>query len=137
MALAVVLILMTFVACITLVSGMLIIILDKKRFIGLMKSLGAPTSKVRQVFMLLAVRIALTGLIIGNAAMLGLLYAQKATHFIPLDPESYYIDFVPVVISWPAVAALNAGVLLVVYLVLILPSRFVSKISPAETMRYE
>lgn len=134
---AVVLILMTFVACITLVSGMLIIILDKKRFIGLMKSLGAPTGKVRQVFMLLAVRIALTGLIIGNAAMLGLLYAQRATHFIPLDPESYYIDFVPVVISWPAVAALNAGVLAVVYLVLILPSRFVSKISPAETMRYE
>ena len=134
---AVVLILMTFVACITLVSGMLIIILDKKRFIGLMKSLGAPTGKVRQVFMLLAVRIALTGLIIGNAAMLGLLYAQRATHFIPLDPESYYIDFVPVVISWPAVAALNAGVLAVVYLVLILPSRFVSKISPAEKMRYE
>ncbi len=133
----VVLILMTFVACITLISGMLIIILDKKRFIGLMKALGTPTGALRRIFIYLAVRIAVTGLLIGNGVMLALLYLQEKTHFIPLDPDSYYIDFVPVKISWESVVILNVAVIAVIYIALVLPSRFVAKISPAETMRYE
>lgn len=133
----VVLILMMIVGCITLVSGMLIIIIEKKRFIGMMKALGAPTAKVRQVFVFLAIRVALCGLIIGNAVMIALMFIQEKTHFIPLDAESYYIDFVPVKLSWIGICLLNAGVLVVTYLVLILPSRFVAGISPAETMRYE
>lgn len=134
---AVVLVLMMIVGCVTLVSGMLIIIIEKKSFIGLMKAMGAPTSKVRNVFVFLAMKIALWGLLIGNSVMLALLFIQQKTHFIPLDADSYYIDFVPVSISWLSVVLLNAGVLAVTYFVLILPSRFVSGISPAETMRYE
>ena len=133
----VILILMMIVGCVTLVSGMLIIILEKKRFIGLMKSLGAPTSKVRKVFIYLALRIAIIGLIIGNGLILTFLYVQDKTHFIPLDAESYYIDFVPVSLGWESVLFLNLGVLVVIYFVLILPSRFVAGISPSETMRYE
>lgn len=133
----VVLVLMIIVGGITLVSGMLILIIDKKRFIGLMKAMGAPTTKVRRIFIYLAIRIAIWGMLIGNVAILSLIYVQDKTHFLPLDPESYYIDFVPVSISWYAVAALNIGVIAVMYLVLILPSRFVAGISPAETMRYE
>ncbi|MBD5355528.1 MAG: ABC transporter permease [Bacteroides sp.] len=133
----VVLVLMMIVGAITLVSGMLILIIDKKRFIGLMKAMGAPTSKVRKIFIYLAIRIALIGLIIGNLVMLSLIYLQDKTHFLPLDAESYYIDFVPVSISWFAVATLNIGVVIIMYFVLILPSRFVAGISPAETMRYE
>lgn len=137
MNVAVVLVLMTFVACITLVSGMLIIILDKKRFIGLVRSLGASTAGVRRVFVYLAMKIAATGLVCGNAVMLLLLYLQDRYHFIPLDAEAYYIDFVPVEIDWNAVLLLNAATLVVIYLVLILPSWFVARISPAETMRSE
>lgn len=137
MNVVVVLILMTFVACITLISGMLIIILDKKSFIGLIRSLGAPVKKVRRVFIYLAVKIAFYGLLIGNAVMLTLLYLQSRYHIIPLDPDSYYIDFVPVEMPWSALLILNVGVLVVIYVVLILPSWFVAKISPAETMRYE
>lgn len=133
----VVLILMMIVGCITLVSGMLIIIIEKKRFIGIMKALGAPTGKVRQIFVWLAIRVALWGMLIGNAVMISVMIIQEKTHFIPLDGDSYYIDFVPVVISWPGIIMLNVGVLVVTYLVLILPSRFVAGISPAETMRYE
>lgn len=133
----VVLILMMIVGCITLVSGMLIIIIEKKRFIGMMKSLGAPTGKVRLVFVYLALRIALWGMLIGNVAMIAFMFMQKKMHFLHLDPESYYIDFVPVSISWPGIVLLNAGVLIVTYLVLILPSRFVAGISPAETLRSE
>ncbi|MDE6683276.1 MAG: FtsX-like permease family protein, partial [Muribaculaceae bacterium] len=133
----VVLVLMTFVACITLISGMLIIILDKKRFIGLLRSLGARRSKVRSVFVYMALRIAITGMIIGNGFMLILLYCQDRYHLLPLNAEAYYIDFVPVEFNWPLFGILNAGVALIIYLALILPSWFASGISPAETMRYE
>ena len=128
---------MMIVGCVTLVSGMLIIIIEKKRFIGIMKALGAPTSKIRNIFVWLAIRIALWGMLIGNIIIIAFLYIQKTTHFIPLDADSYYIDFVPVIINWQSILCLNAGVLTVTYLVLILPSRFVAGISPAETMKGE
>lgn len=137
MNVVVVLVLMTFVACITLISGMLIIILDKKSFIGLIRSLGTPVSKVRKIFVYLALKIAFIGMILGNCVTLVALWLQKTYHIIPLDPESYYIDFVPVELSWPAFIILNSAVIVIVYAVLILPSWFVAKISPAETMRYE
>ncbi|MBD5306748.1 MAG: ABC transporter permease [Bacteroides sp.] len=133
----VILILMMAVGCVTLVSGMLIIILDKKRFIGLMKALGAPTRSLRKVFIYLAVRIAIWGLAIGNILTLAFLWAQERCHFLPLDPDAYYIDFVPVRLGWEDILILNVGVVIVIYLVLILPSRFVAGISPAETMRDE
>lgn len=133
----VVLVLMMIVGCVTLVSGMLIIIIEKKRFIGIMKALGAPTSKIRSIFVWLAIKIALWGMIIGNCVVIAFLYIQKSTHFLPLDADSYYIDFVPVIISWHSILFLNLGVLAVTYLVLILPSRFVAGISPVTSMSSE
>lgn len=134
---AVILTLMTFVAIVTLISGLLIIILDKKRFIGLLRSLGAPASKVRKIFVYLALKVTALGMLIGNVLMIGLLWLQDKYHFLHLDPESYYIDFVPVRLTVPSLLILNLGVLVVVYLALILPSAFVARISPAETLRYE
>ncbi|MDE6192590.1 MAG: FtsX-like permease family protein [Muribaculaceae bacterium] len=133
----VVLTLMMIVGCVTLVSGMLTIILDKKRFIGLIKALGAPSSKVRQVFIYLAMRVALVGMAVGNALIISLLLVQDSFHIFKLDASSYYIDFVPVELNWSAFALLNAGVIIVVYLTLIFPSRIISNISPSETMRGE
>lgn len=133
----VVLTLMTVVACITLISGMLIVIADKKNFIGVMKSLGCPNVKLRNIFIFLALRITIIGLLIGNIISIGVLAVQKYTHIIPLDADSYYIDFVPVELSWLSIAALNVGVLIIVYIALILPSRFVARIAPAESMRNE
>ncbi len=133
----VVLVLMMIVGVVTLVSGMLIIIIEKKRFIGMMRALGTPNSQIRKIFIYLAMRIALIGLLIGNAVTLAALYFQKKTHFISLDPDSYYIDFVPVNLDPISIVILNAGVLVVTYLVLILPSGFIARISPSETMRYE
>ncbi len=134
---AVVLGLMTAVACITLISGMLIIILDKKRFIGLMKALGTPARKLRRIFIFLALRVALVGMLAGNAIMLALLWLQYRFHLIPLDPEAYYIDFVPVQLNWLSIVVLNVAVFAIVYLSLVLPSRFVSRFSPAELLRSE
>ena len=133
----VVLTLMMIVGCVTLVSGMLTIILDKKRFIGLIRALGAPSSKVRQVFIYLAMRVALIGMLIGNILIISVLLVQDRLHVFKLDASSYYIDFVPVEMNWTAFVLLNVCVMMVVYLTLILPSRIISKISPSETMRSE
>lgn len=133
----VVLALMLAVAAITLISGMLIIIIDKTRFIGIVRSMGMSNVSLSRVFVYLALRVAVRGLIIGNAVMLTLLAVQHYTRIIPLDAESYYFDYVPVSLHWGAFALLNAGTLVVIFLTLLLPSRFVSRISPARAMRYE
>lgn len=133
----VVLTLMMVVGCVTLISGMLTIILDKKRFIGLMKAMGVPTVKLRQVFVYLALRVALTGMLAGNVIMLGLMWIQDRYHIFKLDASNYYIDFVPVEFNWTAIVLLNAGVLAIAYLFLIFPSRIIANITPAETMRSE
>ena len=133
----VILILMMIVGSVTLISGMLIIILEKKKFIGLMKSLGTPTSKLRNIFIWIALRIGGWGILVGNFVALIILYVQREQHFLHLDADAYYIDFVPVSLSWQSVVILNLGVLFIIYCVLILPSRFVAGISPSETLRYE
>lgn len=131
---AVVLALMMIVGCVTLISGMLTIILDKKKFIGLMKALGTPNSKLRLVFVYLAMRVAIIGMAAGNILVLALLWLQDRFHFMRLDASSYYIDFVPVQLDWTAILVLNAGVLLVIFMSLLLPSRLISRISPSETL---
>ena len=124
----VILSLMTAVALITLISGMMILIVDKKRFIIIMKALGAPNRMLRNIFVWLTIRVAFTGLIIGNAVMITLLILQEKFHFIPLDPDSYYIDFVPVKLNLPDIIFLNIIIIIITYLMLILPSRFVGSI---------
>lgn len=133
----VILSLMVLVGCVTLIGGMLMLILDKRRFIGILKALGMPSGKIRRIFVYLAMRVAAIGMIIGNLLGLGILLAQEKWHFLKLNPDAYYIDFVPVRIDWIQVLILNVAVMVIIYFVLILPSRFVAGISPAETMRGE
>ena len=124
----VILVLMTVVALITLISGMMILIVDKKRFIAILKALGASNKLVRKIFVWLTIKVAFTGLIIGNAIMLTLLYLQETYHFMPLDADSYYIDFVPVRLTLASILILNAAIIIVTYFMLLLPSRFVGSI---------
>lgn len=129
--------LMALVAAFTLVSSLFIIILERVRTIGLLKSLGATNGQIRRVFMLMAERLVVGGLLIGNAVGLGLIALQSLTHAVPLDAASYYVDFVPVSLSWAALLWLNLGAVVVSWLVLMLPAAIVARISPATTMRYE
>lgn len=133
----VILVLMTFVAAVTLISGLLIIILDKKRFIGVIRAVGASLGMTRRTFLWLAMKVALWGMLIGNAVSLILLFCQDKWHFIPLDPDAYYIDFVPVEINPLHVVILNVAVFAAVWLALIIPSGFVARISPAEALQDE
>lgn len=133
----VILILMACVSGCTLISSLLIIILERVRTIGLLKALGATDLLIRRVFILMAGRIVATGLLAGNIVGLTLLLIQQYFHVIPLDPESYYLNFVPVHLTLGFVVGLNAAVAILSFLLLILPSHMISTLSPSETMRYE
>ncbi len=133
----VILALMCAVAVFTLISGMLVIILERIRFIGVMRSLGATRRQIRNVFILLAIRIGLRGMLTGGGVALALILVQKYTRLIPLDPEAYYIDFVPVSLEPLHFIAVFAGFTALTWLALILPSQFAGRIKPAETLRFD
>ena len=133
----VIFILMICVASFTLISSLFIIILDRVPTIGVLRALGATRSDVSRIFVYLALRLVGLGMLIGNALALGLIALQHATHFLPLDPEMYYLAYVPFEISWPTVLLLNIGVALGSWLILNLPARLAARIDPAATMRYE
>lgn len=129
--------LMACVAAFTLISSLFIIILDRVPTIGVLRSLGASRSTVSRIFVLLAMRLVGIGMIIGNCAALSLILLQSHTHAVPLDPEMYYLAYVPVETSWRQILMLNCAVAVGAWLILILPARLAARIDPASTMRYE
>ncbi len=133
----VILLLMGCVSGFTLMSSVFILILERVRLIGQLKSLGATDALIRHIFMLLGGRIVLIGLVIGNVIALGVLLSQQAWHYLPLDPKAYYLSYVPVTINWLHVGLLNLGVIVVSALVMLLPAAVVARISPAKTIRFE
>ncbi len=133
----IILILMVCVACFTMVSGLLIIILERTQTIGLLKALGARTATIRRTFLWFAVFIVGRGLLWGNVLGIGLVVLQQQTGFITLDPANYYVSEAPMELDLPLVLALNAATLLVTVAVLVLPTLLVSRIHPARSMRYE
>lgn len=133
----VILILMSCVAGFTLISCLFIIILERVKTIGLLKAMGATNAQVRQIFRHMAQRLVLRGMIIGNILSLSFVFVQEKFHLIALDPEAYYLSYVPVEINWWHMLILNICVIIVSSAILILPSHLASTISPAQTMRYE
>ncbi len=133
----VILALMSIVAAVTLISSLFIIILERVKTIGLLKALGASNRQIRRVFMLMAERLVIRGLFWGNLLALVIIAVQNFTEIIPLDPASYYVDHVPVELTFGWFIGVNLGAIAVSWLVLIVPAMTVAKISPATTMRYE
>ena len=133
----IILALMVAVAGVTMVSGLLIIILERTTMIGVLKALGARNRMVRRVFLWFAVFIIGRGLLWGDGIALALLLLQRYTGLVHLDPTTYYVDTAPVEINVPIILLLNLATLLVSVLVLIGPSYLVSHIHPAKSMRYE
>lgn len=133
----IILAIMTAVAVVTMISGLLIIILERTTMIGVLKALGARNSTVRHTFLWFAAFIIGKGLLIGDALALALILLQKFTGFAKLDPQTYYVDVVPVELDWMLIVALNIATMLIALFVLIAPSYLVSHIHPAKSMRYE
>ncbi len=133
----IILALMISVAGVTMISGLLIIILERTQMIGLMKAIGTRNRQIRHVFLWFATFIIGKGLIIGNVVGIGLILLQQYTGLFKLDPQTYYVSTVPVEINIPLIIALNLSTLLICVFVLIAPSYFVSHINPAKSMYYE
>lgn len=133
----VILTLMSLLTLLTLVSSLFILILRRVNMIGILKAIGASNRQIRTIFIIMAVRILAWGLLIGNVIGIGLLYIQHHTGVIPLNPDAYYLDHVPVEIQWPAIITLNIGIILLSLLVLLLPSAIITTIPPSKAIRYE
>ena len=133
----IILALMICVAGFTMISGLLIIILERTQMIGLMKALGARNKSVRHTFLWFAAFIIGQGMLWGNVIGIGLILIQQHTGFIQLDPANYYVTTAPMELDIPLILLLNVATLLVTLFVLIAPSFLVSRIHPAKSMRYE
>lgn len=133
----VILILMAGVAGFTMVSGLLIIIIERTSMIGILKSLGANNTTIRKVFLWFSVFLIGKGMLWGNVIGLAFYFLQKWFGIFKLDPETYYMDTVPVSFNILLFLLLNIGTLLASVLMLLGPSFLITRIHPANSMRYE
>lgn len=132
----VILILMVCVACVTMISGLLIIILERIPMIGMLKALGARNGMIRHTFLWFGMFIILKGLVIGNILGIGICLIQKYTGLVKLDPQTYYVSEAPVELSIPLIILMNLGTFIICTLVLVIPSFLVSHIQPVKTMKF-
>ena len=129
--------LMLAVAGVTMISGLLIIILERTSMIGVMKALGARNKTIRHTFLWFAAFIIGKGLLYGNILAFAILLIQKYTGLVKLDAQTYYVSTVPVEFNWIYIIALNVATLLISVFILVAPSYLISHIHPAKSMRYE
>lgn len=133
----VILILMFGLSFFTIISGLLIIILEKVSMIGTLKALGANNSTIKKIFLGISSMIVVRGLLIGNAITLVIYVIQNRFHLLHLDSSVYYIDYVPMQLTVWHVILLNAVTLVFSVLVLLIPSAVISRISPTKTIRFD
>ena len=133
----IILALMMCVAGFTMISGLLIIILERTQMIGVLKALGMKGRSVRHTFLWFAVFIIGKGLIIGDSVAALLIVVQRQTGFVSLDASTYYVSEAPTEVNIPIFVLINAATLLISVFVLVGPSYLISHIHPAKSMRYE
>ena len=133
----IILVLMVCVAGFTMISGLLIIILERTQMIGILKALGTRNKTIRHTFLWFSVFIIGQGMLWGNILGIGIVLLQQYTGFVSLDPQVYYVSEAPMELNLPLIALLDLATLLVCVFVLIAPSYLVSHIHPAKSMRYE
>lgn len=133
----IILALMVCVAGFTMISGLLIIILERTQMIGILKALGARNKTIRHTFLWFSVFIIGQGMLWGNIVGIGIVLLQQYTGIITLDPQTYYVSQAPMELNIPLILLLDAVTLFICVFVLIAPSYLISHIHPAKSMRYE
>ena len=131
-----ILVLVLFIAGFTTVSGLLILILEKSNFIGVMKAVGARDVSIARVFLYYSCFIIGKGILWGNLIAVLLCLMQQQFHIVALDPSMYYMNFVPIGFTWLLVP-MNIGIFVLSVLMLILPSMFISRIDPTKAIKFE
>ena len=132
----VILILMLIVGGVNMITALLILILERTKMIGILKALGANNWSVRRVFLYSAIHLILKGLFWGNCIALGFAFLQQQFSIISLDPSIYYMNTVPINFDFTAILLLNLGTIVVCYLILIIPSVIITKITPVKAIRF-
>lgn len=133
----VIIILMFAISIFTMVSGLLIIILERTNMIGMLKTLGARNFSIRKTFLYVSSFLILKGMLWGNIIALTVLFVQKYFGLIKLDPNTYYVSEMPVDINFLYIILLNIGTLVLSVLAMVGPSYLIAKISPAKSLRFE
>jgi len=133
----IILILMALVSGITMISTLLILVLEHTRDIGMLKALGATNAGIRKIFIYASVNITFYGLLWGNAVALILIFLQKTYGFIPLPEDSYFVSVIPVAIGLPAILLINLATIFICTLMMLIPSLVIRYISPVKAIRFE
>ncbi|MDR0765678.1 MAG: ABC transporter permease, partial [Odoribacteraceae bacterium] len=133
----IILALLVSVAGFNMISGLLVLILDKTAMIGTLKALGCGDGSLQMIFLHVATGLVGRGMLWGNALALALAGVQRCFHVVTLDAESYYMSTVPVAINAWHVVLLNAGVMAVTIAILVVPTIIVSRVNPVRSMKFE
>lgn len=133
----VILVVMILVATINMVVALLVLILERTQMIGILKALGADNWSVRKIFLYNAFYLIIRGLFWGNLIGISLLLIQQHFGIIKLNPENYYVDQAPVYLNWGYIIALNFLTIGICFLVLLIPSYIITKISPVKAIRFD
>lgn len=129
--------LMLAVAIVNMITALLVLVLERTSMVGILKSLGETTGRVRQIFLYHAAVITLTGMFWGNLIGIGFCVLQDRFHLIRLNETDYYLSYAPVHVNLWTILAINAGTLLITLFFLLGPSLVVSRISPIRAIRFE
>nr|WP_315165435.1 FtsX-like permease family protein [uncultured Flavobacterium sp.] len=133
----VILVVMILVATINMVVALLVLILERTQMIGILKALGANNWSVRKIFLYNAFYLIVRGLFWGNLIGVSLLLIQQQFGIIQLPPENYYVNQAPVYLNWGYILLLNLLTVTVCFLVLLIPSYIITKISPVKAIRFD
>lgn len=136
MNVVVLIILMLIVAGFNMISGLLILILERTNMIGIMKALGSKNVSIRKIFLYQSAHLTIRGLLWGNLFGLLICMAQLHLNLIPLDPSSYYLDTVPMNLNPLHILLLNIGTMVITYLFLLIPSMVIARISPDKSIKF-
>jgi lipoprotein-releasing system permease protein len=131
------LIIILIVVCVNMISIILILVMERTQMIGMLKALGASDKLIRTIFVYNGVSLIVKGLLLGNVIGLGLCYLQYQFKIVKLNPEDYYMSFVPISWHWEMVGILNLLTFLVVTIVLLLPTAIISRINPIKAIRFD
>jgi lipoprotein-releasing system permease protein len=133
----IILILMLLVGCVNMITSLLIIILEKSKFIGVLKAIGVSNWNIRKIFIYNSLYILVNGLFWANLVVVLFTFLQKRFHLISLDETIYFMNSVPIKFDIFSMFLINLGTIIICYIVLIVPTILISKISPSKSIRFE
>jgi lipoprotein-releasing system permease protein len=132
----IIILLMTIVAIVNLITMLLILILERSRFVGIMKALGARTSFISKLFIIQSAYVVAFGVLLGNIFGITICLLQRYFQFIRLDEETYFVSYAPIYFDWFYIATISISVFVIAVVTLVIPTIIISNIKPSRVLRF-